>query len=235
MRNLLLLPAFIFIAASGNTQENIRIVSLKMYAGLEDVGVEYEKFVRQRTIISSQKGFSFGHFSPALSFSHPKYSHEIELSRLVIGKKDDIRIIDNQDNNLPIPISGEQKTVVDFSIRYEFNYYIKSSSKLFLPQIGIGFQPYFHYSDILPNISGAARLSRILAGNRVCVIPRIVFKAKKNLYFDLNLPLSILDNYYIQEKEQNPLLTIQEMKTSGSGAWFMKNWFHLRIGAGVKL
>jgi hypothetical protein len=235
MKNLLLLPALLLFFIPAIAQKNKPAIRLKLYGNIEQSGFNYRKTVAQQTFTTDQNAYSFGHFSPAINFSGEKYSQEIELSRLTIGKTEEIRIMNHPDNDLAIPISGETKTAIDIRIRYEFNYSLNNAFKRISPQIGIGTQPYFISDKTTPKISSFFPLKRIVAGNSVYFTPRIVIKMNKKLFIDLNMPIGILDAFYISETESDPTLPQAETKSSTFTAKFFRNWFHLRVGIGVDL
>lgn len=235
MKNLLLLPALFLSTLPCIAQKNSPVIRLKLYGNIEQSGFNYRKTVAQQTFTTNQNTYSFGHFSLAISFSGKKYSQEIELSRLTIGKKEDIRILNGPDNNLAVPISGETKTAIDLRIRYEFNYAFNTAFNRIIPQIGIGTQPYFISDKTTPKTSGFYPSKRIIAGNSVYFTPRIVINMNKKLFFDINMPVGILDAFYISETESDPALPLVETKSSTFTTKFFRNWFQFRVGIGVDL
>lgn len=235
MKSLLQLFALLFITLPVIAQKIPRVIQLKLYGNLEQAEFNYQKTIGQRIVTTNQNGYSFGHLSPAINISREKYNQEIEFSRLIIGRTENVQKLNNLDTNVPIPVSGERKTALDISMRYEFNYYLKSNSSRFMPQIGIGVKPYFISTKTTPLTSANIPLSRMIAGNTVSIVPRIVINLNKNVFLDINTPIGILDSYYIREKEENPAFTPAEMKSSQFTTKFFQNWLQLRVGIGVNL
>lgn len=162
--------------------------------------------------------------------------HEIELTRLMLGKTSTkTEIVNDSTNNTQTLSSGNLLTTV-IAARYEYILtFNKSKERQFVPSIGFAIHPYYHQNNYSPTNPNALPTSDLSIGLKSFVIPRITYFVTSKFFIDVNIPLCFFDTYYSSYQENNPVIPIQDRTTNSFNFSGFPKFFSGRLGIGVKL
>lgn len=236
MKNLLLvlvtlMPLFSY------SQKKANEFDLKIYTAFEHYILnEYELLDPYHQSIFVERDFSFGNFSIAFPFHTKNFGHEISISAIKF-KRNDYKEIEYDDNSHPsYSLESFKSENNELLLRgmYELKFKNKSKKK-FLPQIGLGIEPFILYTERIPMIPTVFPIFSLSLGATVYVIPRISYALSDKVYLDFNIPFGLCQYIWNFEKHLNPAMTLEEQRKSQSDLDFLNSTFQIRFGIGVRI
>jgi len=158
--------------------------------------------------------------------------HEVELTDFSLGITGNNKEIDTASNGQPI--YSDELITTSISARYE---YILNFNKIkntkFIPSLGFAINPYFGQFHYSPGAQNEFQTSEQYFGAKVFVTPRITYHISPKIFFDLNIPICILESYYQSYKDESPTLPIHEQKTNTLNFEEFPKVFSVRVGVGI--
>jgi hypothetical protein len=162
--------------------------------------------------------------------------HEIELTSLMLGKIGTQTEITNDTtiNGQTISRSNLKTTVISARYEYILNFN-KSKDSKFVPSIGFGINPYYRQNNYSPKISNSFPTSEISVGMRTFITPRLTYFVTSKLFIDVNIPLCFFDTFYLVDKEDNPVIPVQQRTITTFNYSQFPKILSGRLGVGLKL
>ncbi|WP_276131843.1 hypothetical protein [Polluticoccus soli] len=164
-----------------------------------------------------------------------KNFHEIELSEFSIRKRKD-QFIQSNPYYFPVTMAGMEVTTTSLAARYEYTWpFFKKSKESFVPSIGVAGGLFYERFKTTPYTTVVFPTTETMAGMRGFIVPRLNWYAGKRLFFDLNVPVCLLQADYQHSDQKNP--TIPEAMQSMGVINFdlLPKYYSFRIGAGWKI
>jgi hypothetical protein len=191
----------------------------------------------QSYTVENREIYNFLHPTFALQWMTPKkHSHEIELTELMLNKVSSSTRYRNDSTGASFLMGGDERKSTAISLRYEFILnFMRNKETRFVPSVGFAGNPFYEQHSYQPMISGQFPSKETRAGIRGFVVPRIAYYTKKKLYFDLNLPLCLLEGYYQNESTKDPLVPVEERSVSNINFSMFPKYYSLRVGVGIRL
>jgi hypothetical protein len=199
----------------------------------------------EETVPANTSGFSFKRTTytdmvkPSVAFNWRTAKgnlNEVELSSLMIGKKNEEYFFRPPSANIPVYVGGAGNTSSNITVRYEHikDFFKRKAWKL-RPMLGLGMSAFYR-SDRLETTGSNAfiPLSEQRVGVKFEVAPRVNYNISKRVFIDLNIPVNVMQSDAWFSKMQNtPTSEIQ--KTSISNFAAAPKEFAIRLGVGVRL
>jgi len=115
-------------------------------------------------------------------------------------------------NNIPNQVSSlyrTKSTSLALLLEYMYVFNKEQDSKL-IPAVGFGVSPYFKQLDSKSLLSTSFKTMDRSFGVKADIIPRLIYHLNSKLYFDLNIPLNLM-NFGLQSSTyDNPILPITQ-------------------------
>ena len=204
----------------------------------------FEERTKSRRL-SDSSSYRYQYTNTTLQILHPTIAfqwkskknnfHEIELTSLMLGKIGTQTEIINDTINNGQTISGSDLKTSVISARYEYILnFNKSKDSKFVPSIGFGINPYYRQNNYSPKISSSFPTSEISVGMRTFITPRLTYFVTSKLFIDVNIPLCFFDTFYFVDKEDNPVIPVQQRTITTFNYSQFPKIFSGRFGVGLK-
>ena len=182
------------------------------------------------------KQFSFGYFSPSISFNKDNGNfHEVELTTFGFGQNENSQSIIDINGNSQL-ISGEIVKRFNFGAKYEFSYKIfKQSNSRLSYYIGSSYSLGYSWNSRTPKLSSQYKTSSIQVSNIISLVPRLNFNLSDKWFIDFNIPINLIDFLIVRSKYMDPVLPINQQTGSYSDVNFLPNTINFKLGIGFKL
>ena len=132
-----------------------------------------------------------------------------------------------------ITTAGSQITATSIALRYEYQYALfKKKNFKVQPSIGIAGSAYYERFKTVPYVTSAYPTTETNTGIRGFIIPRINWHVSRRLFFDVNVPLCVLQGGAQFSNIQDPTLTINQQKYGVATFNMFPPYYSFRIGAG---
>ncbi len=238
MKNYILLIAFLLFVLSGRTQNT----SLDYKKAIKIYNLTtYEENVRYS---GGGTAYSFPNYissyqilQPTIAFqwkSNKGNFHEIELTNFTLNKiRTETEIVADTSGN----VQTRQDDLVSslISLRYEYILnFNKSKDKKFVPSLGFAMGPYFKQNIYQTTITNSLAYERFI-GVSAFIIPRITYYLSSKIFFDINFPISIFDNYSITRRVENPAIPDNQQTTTNYNFNVFPKILSGRLGIGLKI
>lgn len=235
---LLALLSFIHIGWSQNThidyKRAFKIYNLTSYEKVEIIIQQSDTSTPY--LLSSSSDLQI--FHPTFAFQWKTKNNnfqEVELTYLVLGKQSTTTELKEDPTNDQQIMSGNKMLSSHISIQYE---YIKMFNKLkdrkLVPAIGFGFNPYYKQINTTPQIATSYPESEKYLGAKVFVTPRLNYYLNSKFFLDVNIPICLLNTYFLTDKSGDPTLTIPERITKSFNFQQFPHILSGRVGIGYK-
>jgi hypothetical protein len=195
---------------------------------------------------SDSSSFSIYKTTTTLQILHPTVAvqwktkksnfHEIELTSFILGKlTNKTETIVDSTNNV------QTESVIDLittsiSARYEYILnFNKLKNRKLVPSLGFGINPYYKQYKYSPETSSSFPTSLQYIGAKIFVTPRLTYYLGSKFFVDINIPICFLDGYALIDKEDNPVLPVEERTITTFNFNGFPMIFCGRIGVGLKL
>jgi len=203
---------------------------------------EYERSRKINDISSTQ----FDYTTTTLQILHPTIAfqwktkknnfHEIELTSFILGKLATKTENKGDTANNGQTINEYDLVTTSISARYEYILnFNKSKDRKFVPSLGFGVNPYYRQNNYTPKISSSFATSEIYCGAKVFITPRLTYYLSSKFFLDINIPICIIDSYFLIDKENDPAIPTQERTITTFNINGIPKVFSGRIGVGLKL
>ena len=231
MKNYILLIAFLLFVLSGRTQNT----SLDYKKAIKIYNLTtYEENVRYS---GGSTSYSFQILQPTVAFqwkSNKGNFHEVELTNLTLNKTPTESVI-VKDTSGNVQTRHDDLISSVISLRYEYILnFNKSKDKKFVPSLGFAMGPYFKQNSYQPTPTSFRTHERFI-GVRAFIIPRIAYYLSSKIFFDINFPISIFDNYYITSRTENLAIPVNQQTITNYDFTVFPKIFNVRLGIGLKI
>lgn len=205
----------------------------------------YDEYERSRKITDTSSN-DFSYTTTTLQILHPTIAfqwktkknnfHEIELTSFMLGK-----LVTKTENASDTTQNGQEINGYDLvttSIAARYEYILnfnKSKDRKFVPSLGLGISPYYRQNNYSPKNPSSFSTSEIYFGANVFITPRLTYYLSSKFFIDINIPLCVLDSYFLKDKEDNPAVQVEERTISTFNLNGFPKVFSGRIGVGLKL
>jgi hypothetical protein len=177
------------------------------------------------------------HPAPAVQIATRKKNfHEIELSDLSIGRREELteRTYPGQSQN--ITISGEVTTITSVALRYEYiANFAKKKARRLVPAVGFAAMPYYTRYQTDPVITVFFPTRDNFFGLRSYIVPRLAYYINKRIFADINLPVNLFNLQHKSTRSFNSVLPASQQTTSSFSFDLLPAYYSVRAGVGVKL
>ncbi|MEY3444225.1 MAG: hypothetical protein RLZZ519_2506 [Bacteroidota bacterium] len=127
-------------------------------------------------------------------------------------------------------------TTVKFGLAYGYSIrFLKNKTTKFLPLLGFEFMPYFHYNRQSPVASTAFPTNSKAIGLQTTLQPHLMWLPTKRLFFDVGLTMVLMDGKFVKDRNENPIIPIEQQTVSEVNFEGFPGQVGFRIGAGVRL
>jgi hypothetical protein len=165
-----------------------------------------------------------------------KNFHEIELSDLTIGRRDELTERIYPDQTTTEPVAGSVTTVTSVAVRYEYIImFAKKKQAKLLPAVGMAAMPYYNRYRTDPAISAIFPTRDNIFGVRAFIVPRLTYYFNKKIFADLNVPVNLFDAQSHSTNTLNSALPAEQRTTTTFNFSGLPAYYSVRIGVGVKL
>ncbi|MCB0600490.1 MAG: hypothetical protein KDC28_04655 [Saprospiraceae bacterium] len=146
-----------------------------------------------------QINYSLGGFQvvlPTLNLAWTKkgITHEAGLHLL---KLDHRSFYTNPPKEMPDVFGETREVQIGLQGYYSFNVNLYPDPHL-QPMIGVAISPYFHHQWREPINTYGLHEEQTVYGNTVWLLPRLDFNCGKQVFFELSVPIALLDTYWIE-------------------------------------
>ncbi|MFH1321849.1 MAG: hypothetical protein ABII90_14510 [Bacteroidota bacterium] len=235
---LLLISSVVFSQDINIDTLKSKKISLKLY-----VNTSYEinesstyNSLYQFTTNKSDKDFLWN-LSAAIAFENKKgNNHEIELSQLEFSRQDDETVILYDTASTPQIVSGQRVATFNILIRYNYNQvFFKNKNFKIKPNLGASISPFYNIIATFPEISGFHSTKYRRIGTAISLTPGANWDINKRFYFDLNIPIDIVEGALRINKNDDPSLPEKVRRVSTYDIQCFPIRFQFRIGIGLKI
>jgi len=161
--------------------------------------------------------------------------HELELTSFQVGKLSTQTVLSGG-TGISSLTAGSDVITTDIEFRYEYIVnFKKSESRELVPSVGFGGSPYYRVYKYQPKLSSEFPASQQDIGLGVFITPRLTYYMSSRLFFDINIPVCLLDFNYLVNKQDNPEVELSERTTSEINIEMFPAIFSGRVGIGLKL
>jgi hypothetical protein len=160
--------------------------------------------------------------------SKKSYFHEIEFQVPEFSKP-----IEKLDFPLKYTFwKGEpyEETGSSFSFRYEFGKLLGGKSKPIKFLLSAGINPYYVQLEYTPTTSNGYYFSSTYYGFVMNATPRLYLKLSPHLTIDLNLPIRMYNFQVAKFRQDNPILSVQQQRSSETNHLFFEPVYTIRLG-----
>ena len=213
---ILCLLAFLYPISSLLAQHTEKEFYFKVYTRLETSN--FRTTNGNNLILTEEKGnsFSFGGFSPALSWKRETGNfQEVELSRFIFSTQDEGLFIQNLTSGLREPVRGLRSTTLGLALRYEYNWNLAENQSQFQPYIGITSLLSLESEDVVPKTSASFPTYYFNLSNRILATPRLWYLFGQKFVIDFSVSLPLFEIGWNKIREENPLLPEAQQNFSG--------------------
>ena len=211
MKNFFLF-LLIFLSLSAFAQKTKTQKFIKLYLNANYGSSSTEEILEDVFQINfeRQTEIEIGQFSPAISFSKGHYYVESEVSKLLFGLRDDIRIVEFIGQDIRETVAGEFKIDFDISLRSEVGIDLFPKSDFVRPVLSVGIQPYISAYRINPKTSQTPPTSGTIGGTDFQLIHHMQFFIKKKVFVDISANCSVLNIGKSFSRVSDPGLSFEE-------------------------
>jgi len=235
MKTPILFIAFVLFNSVVFSQSEHSGIIIKMYGNLDKHSLNSFDLISNSGKLRSETDYStIGHLSVSLELEKDKFTHEFELSRLVYNQIDHLSYEDYGDQNSIEVLAGEEISNFQTKLRYELGFTNQSTRKI-KPMIGFAAQPYFYYSKFVPAVITFFPTNTATVGTTLFLVPRLMVDISKKIFLDVNIPIGIVDFYWVRKKSLDPSLTIEEQVEHKTNHEFVYKTFQIRLGLGIRI
>jgi len=162
--------------------------------------------------------------------------HEVELTSFQLNKANHETSVIPLNSTSNFPISGNEVTSTNISLRYEYILNIlNKSTKPFVPTLGFSVNPYYQHLKSKPHTSQAFPWSSADFGFHGYIIPRVTYYLKSKCFFDFNIPVAIFNFKNSFATVRNPQIPVESQRISEMDFSFLPKILSFRLGVGIKL
>lgn len=204
-----------------------RSIGIKLYQNTDVFESQFQE--RNPDQITSVNNVNLTRFSLAVDVSAKKgYTHEIEVFIPELSKSFD---------NIQFPTTyrfGKGETFVGkaqiYSLRYELNKTLTSSSKRFCFMLGVGVNPYYLHFEYIPKVNTTFYRSMKWYGFVMNVIPAMKYRLTDRFSIDLNVPVKFYDLRRQKAHVKNPVIPLRQQTRIDYNSIFFETAYTVRLG-----
>ncbi|MFL5764746.1 MAG: hypothetical protein ACJ77K_12450 [Bacteroidia bacterium] len=162
--------------------------------------------------------------------------HEIELTELKWDNTGTFSSIENDSVKSSQVIAGDQVQRTSAAIRYEYILVLaKKKTGSLVPAVGFALSPFYDNYHYQPRVETAFPESRMDAGIRAFVVPRLTWYVGNRFFLDMNLPVCVSDVMFYREKKEDPSIPASYRNLERFDVKMFPQYFSARIGIGIKI
>jgi hypothetical protein len=212
--------AFFFLDCDGQNQDVV-----KQYGRAVKINLNYTRLL-------DRDNYHLGDIAPLFLLINPKQNlHEFELNRFELDKSEATSF--TQSSGIQVQ-TVTKKFII--SLRYQYTWSIIKMGR-WLPQLGFTFLCSSQSGSNHPQSPGSYDRSYFLLQNIAGISPQLRYNLSERLFFDLAIPIDIIDLTYDHQKILNPYIPKRQQSSSNivtSLPISDLDVFHLRLGVGIK-
>lgn len=214
--------------------------AIKLYnlasSGYNDIGI-YSMSSTSGHYLNEAKVFTLIQptFAILKKSNHSNF-HEIELTTVQKTlAQHSVEFYDNENHNISFYINGDLKTTV-LALRYEYILVLnKKTDAKFVASTGFGAGFRFARYKFLPRSSEYYEMKNTNSNLFFLFTPRLVYNLSDRWFFDLNLPLNVLDFELYSRYHENPSVEMSKRSTSNLTIEFFPFKLNARLGVGFRI
>ena len=209
----------------------------------------YEKFNKITSNFDSTMNListsSLQVFHPTISYqwrAKNQNFHEIEITSFNMKRSTSLTEIVGDSITPPspgyvgIPIAGGRSINALISLKYEYIMtFRKMKEKKLVPSFGFAINPFFKHTSFSPVLSSVYPSKEQILGVRFFATPRLTYYVTPKFFVDINLPLCVASTYFMNDVSENPVVPINERRTSTFSFETFPAILNARIGIGIKI
>lgn len=237
MKNILAIAILSLMTVSAGAQDsnfNYKY-SVKLY------NMTTYEYVRFNMVKADQTQYTFKHsllkaLHPTVAFqwnSKKNHLNEFEITDL---NWDTQTILNNKlydTNGVVQSLYNVVQKSSSISLRYEYQLNFNKDHRL-VPGLGFGINPYFFRETSVPQTDNLYATSSTVFGTNFLITPRVTYFLNSRIYFDLNIPFSLINLQYSNQFFDNPILPDFQRRRATVDFEELQKKYYLRIGIGFK-
>jgi len=178
---------------------------------------------------------NFGRVSVGFVIENEKFMHEFELSKINFDREDMNTILYDLNDSTQQLKGGQIVKSFNLNLKYEYNRKVLTFKDKLAIYIGVSAEPYITFTKIEPKISTSFDTKNLSLGAKFYMMPRAIYNLSNRIYFDLNVPIEIIDTYLYWNRIDNPTLPKNLQRISGGNANWFNKIFQFRLGVGLRI
>ena len=236
MKTIKLLFVLCLVYTFSIAQENTGFFKLKIYNQSSFIKNENSYTTNNILFLDTEKEIAI--LSPKFAIAYTTKSgntHELELSRFELNFNSQKN--ESADTPKNILLSGQERTNLNLSLRYEYTP-ISKKSKLNNKgnfSVSYGVQPYLYNRKNNPLISTIFPESNTRIGASGYIAPRYTYQFSEKLFFDINIPFNLLDANFTADVISDPSKTKSENTRVSLNSRILPMNYNLRIGLAYRI
>ncbi len=224
IRTRLLITLFVFEAIHAFGQQGF---SFKLYQNtdifqLQCINLQPRETIKQGKTNISRISFAF------VLLSKKSYFHEVEFQIPEISKP--IEKLDFPLNYTYFKGDSLDEKGSSYSFRYELGKLLGDKSKPFNFLLSAGINPYYVQLEFTPTSPNTYYNSLTFYGFALNATPRLYYKLNRHFSIDLNAPIRIYNLQVDKYRQDNPILPIQQQRSSEINHLFFEPVYTIRLG-----
>jgi hypothetical protein len=195
---------------------------------------------------SNSSAISYVNTSTALQYLQPSIAfqwhaknnnfHELELTKLQLGKEIYNTKLVNDSTNATISTGGGELVTTSIALRYEYIFhFIKTRQIKLVPSLGLGGNPYFRQTTYQQIVSNDFKSTYSKTGFKAFVTPRVNYFITNKFFLDVNMPICIFDAVATSDYVGNPVLPLANRTKNSFEFGPFPKYISARIGLGIKI
>jgi hypothetical protein len=165
-----------------------------------------------------------------------KNFHELELTKLQLGKEVYNSKLVNDSTNATISADGGALVTTSIALRYEYIFnFIKARQTKLVPSIGLSGNPYFRQTTYQQIVSNDFKSTYSKTGFKAFITPRINYFITNKFFLDVNMPICIFDAVATSDYVGNPILPLANRTKNSFEFGPFPKYISTRIGLGIKI